>query len=266
MMMKWNSMRVTFCRARTATAPPHMSSARARAIDALVDNIAHARDHALALMDAVRALGGDADAHDGAERIKRLMRDGEKLAAQRDALRADAFDARVTRMLDDIDAMEEGETTSVGARGKVGGKRGAGQARADALDDVVSAYDDASVLTVTCVRLSDDAPLDVVVTARAPGVFEARWNVQDSGSVNVSATHGESTVAHDAFTDRAKEYASVIKANGRDEVDITRELLAWFAERSDVFTAPDALNGGRVLAADATRSNALIPSRLLPGR
>lgn len=243
-----------------------MASARERAIDALVDNITHAREHTLALMDAVRALEGDDDAHDGAERIKRLMRDGEKLAAQRDALRADAFDARVTRMLDDIDAMEEGETTSVGARGKVGGKRGAGLARADALDDVVSAYDDASVLTVTCVRLSDDAPLDVVVTARAPGVFEARWNVQDSGSVNVSATHGESTVAHDAFTDRAKEYASVIKAKGRDEVDITRELLAWFAERSDVFTAPDALNGGRVLAADATRSNALIPSRLLPGR
>ena len=239
------------------------ASARERDIEDLVKSVTDAREHALALMDAVRALGDDAQS---AERIKRLMRDAEKNAATRDALRAAVFDARVKQVLDDIDAMEEGETARDGARGKVGGKRGAGAARADALDDVVSAYADASVLHVSCVRLSDDAPLDVVVTARAHGAFEARWNVQDSGSVNVSATHGESTVAHDAFTDRAKEYASAIKTKGRDEVEITRELLAWFAERHDVFTAPDALNGGRVLAADATRSNALIPSRLLPGR
>ena len=72
--------------------------------------------------------------------------------------------------------------------------------------------------------------------------------------------------AHAAMTERLLEVArgAVDEGLGKDGASV--RMVEWLETMHDVFSAPDVAAGGQVLAADASRGGALIPSRLLPGR
>ena len=113
---------------------------------------------------------------------------------------------------------------------------------------------------------------DVVVVAVAPRVFECSWRLtapEDAGTTTAKSTDGTTSLAHEALGDRLRERAVAAREGKKGEVsdeDVAVKMLEWLEEMHDVFTRPDELSGGRVLAADRTRGGVLIPGRLLPGR
>jgi len=110
------------------------------------------------------------------------------------------------------------------------------------------------------------------VIAVAPKVFECSWRLrapEDAATTTAKLTDGTTSLAHEALGDRLRERAAAVRESKKGEVsdeDVAVKMLEWLEDMHDVFTRPDELSGGRVLAADRTRGGALIPGRLLPGR
>jgi len=241
-----------------------MSLARARDdIDHAIDACARSREHALELVARVarvdRGARGDAraNANESRERdaIAKALQLGSRLARERDAKHAIA-----------VKSFDDNEVAGARATRDASSSSSDADARRASLAVALRSNARSLEVDVESVR-TNDSESDVVI-ARAPGVFEASWVVGDVARASVRAYGGGSSLAHDAFTDRARERGREIQSEQShdDVVAMSLAMVAWLEARVDAFTAPDWANDGRVLAADVTRGNALIPSRLLPGR
>jgi hypothetical protein len=234
-------------------------------IDACLRAIDASRETAVALVrELTRA--GETDGDASAELAPNVRAQIETyVRSQRErAVRVDAAvelvisEARACGILD----AEEGETF----RRKGGGrKRSTDLGVRRELEELSAPFNERGAVSVEIV--DGECGDGDIVCVRAEGAFEARWNAKECDACSVSAVNGETaTAAHSAFTERATERLEQGKETEKNVVEISRMMIEWFEGLHDVFTAPDPLNGGKVLAADCSRGNVLIPSRLLPGR
>lgn len=237
-----------------------------RAVERARETIERAREGARALVDAlarddaVRSTTAskskskdddDDDADDGRRRMERAVR--------RCAMDARSCDAAVRAVRRETSAIGRDETMEA--------------ATPTAGDDAVAtATRDATARgAVTCAieRTADESDGTEYVRVSARGAFAARWRRDDPGdaaTTTATAEEGRVTAAHAAMTERLLECArgAIDEGLGKDGASV--RMVEWLESMHDVFTAPDVAAGGRVLAADASRGGALIPSRLLPGR
>jgi hypothetical protein len=236
-------------------------------IDACLRAIDASRETAVALVRELTRVGETDGDGDSAELLPSVRAQIESyIRAQRDrAVRVDAAvemvmsEARVRGVLD----AEEGEAV----RGKGGGRKKSGADSRVALEEMSAAFNERGAVSVEIVDGDGDRKGDEHVCVRAEGAFEARWDAKTCDGCSVRACNGETaSAAHAAFTERAMERLEQGKETEKNVVEISRMMIEWFEGLHDVFTAPDPLNGGKVLAADCSRGNVLIPSRLLPGR
>lgn len=236
-------------------------------IDACLRAIDASRETAVALVRELTRVGETDGDGDSAELLPSVRAQIESyIRAQRDrAVRVDAAvemvmsEARARGVLD----AEEGEAV----RGKGGGRKKSGADSDASLEEMSAAFNERGAVSVEIVDGDGDEKEDAYVCVRAEGAFEARWNAKTCDGCSVRAVNGETaTAAHAAFTERAMERLEKVKESEKNVVEVSRMMIEWFEGLHDVFTAPDPLNGGKVLAADCSRGYVLIPSRLLPRR
>ncbi|CAL56911.1 unnamed product [Ostreococcus tauri] len=217
----------------------------AREIDAALDAIDDARANVSRLVDALSTAAKQSESSTGHD-LDRLIR-----ACARDAASIDALATSATHEVNAVLTTTR-ETTD----------------RKDALGDRIRAGARGGTLETRV----DEANGETIVTAIAPRAFVIEWALsapEDPGRMKSRSTDGLTTHAHNALGDRLREVASEArggeKGSAKDE-DVAVKMLEWLETMHDVFTRPDELSGGCVLAADRTRGGVLIPGRLLPGR
>jgi len=254
-------LKIRRCVIRRRDAMVETTRAR-RAIERAREAIERAREGARALVDALArddatrstTASKSKDDRDDDDRRRRMER-----AVRRCAMDARSCDAAVRAVRRETSAIGRDETMEAATPTERG-------------DAVTTATRDANARgAVTCAieRTSDESDGIEYVRVSARGAFAARWRRDDPGdaaTTTATAEEGRDTAAHAAMTERLLECArgAIDEGLGKDGASV--RMVEWLESMHDVFTAPDVAAGGRVLAADASRGGALIPSRLLPGR
>ncbi len=239
-----------------------VETTRAReAIERARETIERAREGARALVDAL-ARDDDAmmrsndDADDDSIDDDDARRRAMERIVKRCAADARFVDAAVRAVRRETSTIGKAETREAGTGG----------------DAVAAAARDANArgaMTCSIERASDEEGGEEFVCVSVRGAFAVRWRRDDPGDASTTtatAEEGRDTAAHAAMTERLLEVArgAVDEGLGKDGASV--RMVEWLETMHDVFSAPDVAAGGRVLAADASRGGALIPSRLLPGR
>ncbi len=243
-------------------ANPMVETTRAReTIERARVTIERAREGARALVDA---LARDDDA------MMRSNDDDDDSSIDDDDARRRAMERIVKRCAADarfVDAAVRAVRRETSTIGKVETREaGTGD------DALAAAARDANARgAVTCAieRASDEEGGEEFVCVSVRGSFAVRWRRDDPGDASTTtatAEEGRDTAAHAAMTERLLEGARGAMDEGLGKDGASVRMVEWLETMHDVFTAPDVAAGGRVLAADASRGGALIPSRLLPGR
>lgn len=240
-----------------------VETTRAReAIERARETIERAREGARALVDA---LARDDDAmmrsNDDDDDDDSIDDDDARRRAMERIVKRCAADARF------VDAAVRAVRRETSTIGKVETREAGtgGDAAAAAARDANAR----GAVTCSIERASDEEDGEEFVCVSVRGAFAVRWRRDDPGDASTTtatAEEGRDTAAHAAMTERLLEVArgAVDEGLGKDGASV--RMVEWLETMHDVFTAPDVAAGGRVLAADASRGGALIPSRLLPGR